>query len=663
MNVAAAIVARDATLPLADLLGAKLVAAVGRSLAWRETGDSPDRPGWLARFHDWQQNDPAGASLTDELARIEDRLAAADDGRMRKRLLGLFRLSAAEKDLLDCALALAASPAFSEALERLRPGASVVLTERVASEIFGHPAQPIVRPSSPLAVWALVEQGVHHPRFGRSISADPDIAAAVFGRPGLDRCLAGCASVAEREVLPIDGWPVDQIAGEAARLIEMNQPVRIVLRAAPGSGRLQFACAVAEALGSKILCVSASGAENESGLYMRAQRLALLTGHALFWDSPPPSGSPLVTSAPVQFVAIEESEWLQPRSSLLDVLVDLPRLTTRERQAVWRSVSAHSGADELSDSMLSGARVGDLLASARHAPRSSAEALKLLRARVRGRLERAGNLLSQPYGWADLVLPDRQIGLLRTIVDEIRSREQLLHTDDRLAKYGGLGQSALLHGPPGTGKTMVAQILARELQVPLVRVDCASAVSKFIGETAKNLRSIFDCAGGSGALLFFDECDSLFARRTEIKDAHDRHANADTNYLLQLIESFDGAALLATNKKDNVDPAFIRRLRHVVDFPAPGPKERQALWLRHIAALSDARLPASKVAAWAESLSHLDLSPAQIKGAALTAAFLRVSAKRDAPKFSDLLSGVERELAKDGRGLDRQLRERMARHD
>jgi SpoVK/Ycf46/Vps4 family AAA+-type ATPase len=154
----------------------------------------------------------------------------------------------------------------------------------------------------------------------------------------------------------------------------------------------------------------------------------------------------------------------------------------------------------------------------------------------------------------------------------------------------------------------------------------------------------------------------LFARRTEIKDAHDRHANADTNYLLELIGLFDGAALLATNKKDNVDPAFIRRLRHVVDFPAPGRAERKALWERHIVALSDARLPPAKAAGWGERLAELELTPAQIKGAALSAAFLRQAAGRPAPLFPDFVAGVDRELAKDARGIDRQLRERLMRN-
>ena len=662
MNVAASIITRPATVPIDDLLGAKLRTAVDRCVSWHESGDSSDRPGWLARFRHWQREDPLGSSLSDGLALIDQQLSAAEDGRIRNRLLTLFRLNSSERDLLDCALALFAIPALGETLRRLRPGAPTgLLCESLVTEIFAHPAGAIVRPSSPLSIWGLIEQGPVQPGLGRAIYADPDIAAAVYGKPGLDRRLAECARVVQGQDVHLTSWPVDATSAEIARLIEMNRSVRVAIRGAPGEGRLQFACAVAEALGSKVLLVSPSSSADEANLYMCAQRLALLTGHALYWDGAPPAASPMVASAPVQFVALDRGKALGAQAGLLDLTVDLPHLKASERQAIWRALAPENWGDNLSGGMLMGARLGDLLDCALHAPRDSAHAINILEDRVRGRLESAGELLDQPYDWDDLVLPERQTEMLRSLVTEIRSRESLLAKGNRLAKYGGLGQSALLHGPPGTGKTTAAQILARELRVQLVRIDCASIVSKYIGDTARNLRSCFDCVSGSGALLFFDECDSLFARRTEIKDAHDRHANADTNYLLQLIDSFDGAALLATNKKDNVEPAFIRRLRHVIDFPSPGVAERKTLWAHHIVALSDARIPSRKVKDWAARLSQLDLTPAQIKGAALSSAFLRASRGRDAPQLLDLVNGIERELAKDGRGIDRLLRERLLR--
>ena len=143
----------------------------------------------------------------------------------------------------------------------------------------------------------------------------------------------------------------------------------------------------------------------------------------------------------------------------------------------------------------------------------------------------------------------------------------------RLAHLGH-GISALFGGPSGTGKTMAAQVMARSLGIELLRVDLAGVVNKYVGETEKKLREVFDACEDSGALLFFDEADALFGMRTQVKDAHDRFANIEIDYLLQRIERFDGVAILATNRRQDLDTAFVRRLRFVVEFQTPRPEER-----------------------------------------------------------------------------------------
>ncbi|MFY9512623.1 MAG: ATP-binding protein, partial [Rubrivivax sp.] len=140
------------------------------------------------------------------------------------------------------------------------------------------------------------------------------------------------------------------------------------------------------------------------------------------------------------------------------------------------------------------------------------------------------------------------------------------------------GLSVLFCGPPGTGKTMAAEALATELALPMVRVDLSQVVNKYIGETEKNLRRIFDAAEAADHLLFFDEADALFGKRTEIKDAHDRYANIEVSYLLERMERFKGLAVLATNRRKDLDEAFSRRLRFIVEFPLPGVAERERLW-------------------------------------------------------------------------------------
>jgi SpoVK/Ycf46/Vps4 family AAA+-type ATPase len=193
---------------------------------------------------------------------------------------------------------------------------------------------------------------------------------------------------------------------------------------------------------------------------------------------------------------------------------------------------------------------------------------------------------------------------------------------------------------------MAAQVIAKDLGVNLLVVDLATTTSKYVGETAKNLSLSFSRARAAGAALIFEEADALFARRTDVKDSNDRHANADTGHLLQLMEAHDGIVILSTNRRANIDPAFIRRLRHVVEFARPGVGERRKLWQRMLAVLGVEIEPLER------SLDALaaryELSPAQIKGATLSARYSALAETRDV-ELSDLEDGAARELAKEGR--------------
>ena len=206
---------------------------------------------------------------------------------------------------------------------------------------------------------------------------------------------------------------------------------------------------------------------------------------------------------------------------------------------------------------------------------------------------------------------------------------------------------------------MAAQVLARSLGRDLLVVDTAVTQSKFIGETAKNLKRIFQGVRGCPAIVLFDEADAFFAKRTEVRDSNDRYANADTNYLLQLIEEFDGVLHPgATNQRTNIDPAFIRRLRHVVEFPRPDEGQRAILWQRHLHALAGTDAVTRLAPLIAGIAADVELSPAQIKGAAFSArlAAMRGGTALDMPAF---LKGIDRELAKEGRSLGRRERERI----
>ena len=198
---------------------------------------------------------------------------------------------------------------------------------------------------------------------------------------------------------------------------------------------------------------------------------------------------------------------------------------------------------------------------------------------ARPTLEKLTQRIDVKATWDELVLPAEEKTLLRQVIDQVTQRGRVY--DDwgfREKMNRGLGINALFAGESGTGKTMAAEVIANELNLDLYRIALSAVVNKYIGETEKNLRKLFDAAEDSGAILFFDEADALFGKRSEVKDSHDRYANIEVNYLLQRMESYRGLAILATNQKNALDKAFVRRLRFILNFPFPGIAERIEIW-------------------------------------------------------------------------------------
>ncbi len=201
------------------------------------------------------------------------------------------------------------------------------------------------------------------------------------------------------------------------------------------------------------------------------------------------------------------------------------------------------------------------------------------RAQSRVYLGSLATLAPSPFGWDDLVLPPATVSRLRELTAAIRLRH-VVYGEWGFARrlHGTLGIKALFAGPSGTGKTMAAGVIAREAGLDLVKVDLSGLVSKYIGETEKNLNRVFASARAGNALLFFDEADAIFGKRSEVRDAHDRYANIESAYLLQMLDTFDGGVILATNLRKNIDDAFARRLHYTIDFPNPNAPLRERLW-------------------------------------------------------------------------------------
>lgn len=246
---------------------------------------------------------------------------------------------------------------------------------------------------------------------------------------------------------------------------------------------------------------------------------------------------------------------------------------------------------------------------------------EMCRVQTRPRFAELAQRIEVAATWDDLVVPDLQRSILQEIAMHVRQRRQVYETWGFASKSNrGLGISALFAGVSGVGKTMAAEVLAGELHLDLYRIDLSMVVSKYIGETEKNLRRIFDAAEEGGAILLFDEADALFGKRSEVKDSHDRYANIEVSYLLQRMEAYQGLAILTTNMKDALDTAFLRRLRFIVQFPFPDAAQRAEIWRRIFP--ETAPIEGLDV----EKLAQLNIAGGHIRNIALKAAFIAADA-------------------------------------
>ena len=277
----------------------------------------------------------------------------------------------------------------------------------------------------------------------------------------------------------------------------------------------------------------------------------------------------------------------------------------------------------------------------------AADLRKACRAGGLSQMEGLARQIVPCYGWEDIVLPENLRRQLEEVAGQVARRHEVYVSWGFGQKLNrGRGITALFSGPSGTGKTMAAEVLARDLDLDLYRIDLSQIVSKWIGETEKNLARVFDAAERSGAVLFFDEADALFGKRTEVSDSHDRYANIEVDYLLQRMEEYRGLAILATNMKSQLDQAFLRRLRFVLDFPFPNLQQRRRIWERVFPAeapLGDVNL---------DLLARLEIPGGNIRNIAINAAFLAASAASPI-QMDHLMRSAVREYGKEERLVTR----------
>jgi ATPase family associated with various cellular activities (AAA)/Winged helix domain, variant len=318
------------------------------------------------------------------------------------------------------------------------------------------------------------------------------------------------------------------------------------------------------------------------------KRESLMLGGALFIHAPAEgfgrAASRLVERLPGPlFLGTREAVPLQRNVIRFDVNMPGPL----EQKRLWLRALGETGQklngllDDLSEQFRLSARTisstGSVMAAAEQfEPATLWEACRAL---SRPKLQDLAQRIVPSASWEDLILPEPQTHTLHQLVAQVRHRLKVYETWGFAGRgRRGLGVSALFTGASGTGKTMAAEVLAGELRLDLYRIDLSSVVSKYIGETEKNLKRVFDAAQESGALLLFDEADALFGKRSEVRDSHDRYANIEVGYLLQRMEAYQGLAILTTNLRSALDTSFQRRLRFTINFPFPDAKQRQAIW-------------------------------------------------------------------------------------
>jgi AAA+ superfamily predicted ATPase len=575
---------------------------------------------------------------------------------------------------------------------RRRPSIDLVLNLLCPTAETRLRARARFLPDAPLVAGRLLTvsapAGGSGPFLAREVEVEEAVVSAILGRPVIDRRLQAFASLdLPRAAAPADGKIVDALTAIVERHDgDPDRPCVFYFHGPRHAGQDAAAAALAARLGKPLLsadCRTIVGADIDAptagALLLRDARLhdAVLLLEVAAPAAPELHArlrallgvlrhglGPIVVSGDVPWAALHGLVDAAP-CDVVTVDVTLPDFA--ERLAIWRDALGPAAASdgELAEVLAGRFRLAApqihaavaaahgqaRLRAAREADRAPAARADDFLAAARGQTTtRLGALARQirpKFRTRDLILPHDAIAQLDEVCNQVRQRHVVYDRWGFDAKLSvGKGISVLFSGPPGVGKTMAAEVFANELGLDLFKIDLSQIVSKYIGETEKNLDRVFDEARASNAILFFDEADALFGKRSEVRDSHDRYANIEIAYLLQKMDEYEGLSVLATNLKQNLDEAFARRLSFVIDFPFPDEDSRlriwQSIWPRELPMREDVDL--GYVA------RTFRLSGGSIKNVAVAAAFL--AARQGEPvSTAHLVRATRRELQKIGQTL------------
>jgi len=557
-----------------------------------------------------------------------------------------FSLSAFERAVLLLCAGVELDSTFAECCAAAQGSPQRTLpTFALALSLLPEAHWSALAPDAPLRRFHLIEPGAGDTLTTRPLRLAERVLHHLTGLSCLDERLRGFVEpLAPPTALP------PPYARAAGRLQEhwarpREGSLRPVLQLCGGNtaSRRAIAAVACDALGLGLHVLRAADipapVDERETLCVLWEREAVLGATALLLEFAAPDGAEVLRSAMAfadrlkSLLIVSAPEPLRGLQRSI-AHVDVRKLDAPEQRALWKDVLGPL-AGELAgplDAVLGQFHLGpeaiqaagaEVLDRSTQVPREELGSLlwEACRAQARPRIAALAQRLEPHATWEDLALPAPQQDTLRTLVAHVRQRARV-YEQWGFGRQGarGLGITALFSGLSGTGKTLAAEVLAAELRLDLYRIDLSQVVDKYIGETEKNLRRVFDAAEEGGAVLLFDEADALFGKRSEVKDSHDRHANIEVGYLLQRMEEYRGLAILTTNAREALDSAFLRRLRFVVEFPFPTPEQRAEIWRK-------AFPPGTPTEGLdVARLARLNVAGGNIRNIALNAAFLAADA-------------------------------------
>lgn len=566
-----------------------------------------------------------------------DAATALDLPPVLRTLAARFQLTAFETELLALALAVEIDPACAEAVRRRQPGGDPRPSFGLAFTTLTAPHWSALTPDRPLLRWHLLRAGDAPLMADAPLMLEPRLLHALMGAGSADSVLEPWG----RKL----GAPQPLSAAQQALATELagllgHQAVQVI---GPSAGDRDAVLRMAGA--SRCLWRLDAALPTDPAALLRLARLIerehVLTGMIPVLDIRSESARRLAVALDAPPVLTGTEAWHgldRPTRTFV-----LPATDFAARRELWRKAAPGSDPDALdrlaNDFALDALSIAEIGATGG----SPAQMRMAARQRCRVALDGLATRRTPRSGWADLALRPAQEAALLALAERVRQQPRVLH-DWGYARASGRGNGtvALFTGPSGTGKTLATEAVAAALDLDLLHVDLSQIVSKWLGETEKNLDRIFDAAAQGGAVLLFDEADALFGKRGEVRDSRDRHANMEISFLLQRIEAHDGLVILTTNQQQALDDAFLRRIAVIVQFPFPDAELRREIWTRSLPA-------AAPVEADPNRLAQIAVSGGEIRNIALGAAFGAAGRGADGIGMGDLMAAADQELAKLGR--------------